>query len=36
MNFGPTKESVSIWMGSLLFIISLGLISYQVYKSKRK
>jgi hypothetical protein len=36
MNFGPTKESVSIWMGSLLFIISLGLISYQSYKARKK
>jgi hypothetical protein len=36
MNFGPTKEAVSIWMGSLLFFISLGLISFQIFKAKRK
>jgi hypothetical protein len=36
MSFGPTKESVSIWMGSFLVIISFGLISYQNFSLKKK
>jgi len=33
MSFGPTKESVSIWMGSLFVILSLGKI---VWDSKKQ
>jgi predicted MFS family arabinose efflux permease len=35
MNFGPTKESVSIWMGVLFVIISLVLIIWQSLKERK-
>jgi len=35
MNFGPTKESVSIWMAFLFIISSLILIAYQKYKLRK-
>lgn len=34
MSFGPTKESVSIWMGSLLVIISLVQLVWESRKLK--
>jgi len=36
INFGPTKELVSIWMGVLFVIISLVLIIWQVIKERKK
>lgn len=36
MNFGPTKELVSIWMGVLFVIISLVLIIRQSVKERKK
>ena len=36
INFGPTKELVSIWMGVLFVIISLVLIIWQSVKERRK
>lgn len=34
MSFGPTKESVSIWMGSLFVILSLIKITWDWKKDK--
>jgi uncharacterized Tic20 family protein len=36
INFGPTKELVSIWMGVLFVIFSLVLIIWQVIKERKK
>ncbi|HRY82978.1 MAG TPA: hypothetical protein P5099_03925 [Candidatus Moranbacteria bacterium] len=36
MNFGPTKELVSIWMGSLFVILSLIQIIWQSIKARKK
>lgn len=35
INFGPTKELVSIWMGVLFVIISLVLIIWQSIKERK-
>ena len=35
IGLNPTKESVSIWMGSLFVIISLALIFWQSHKLKK-
>ena len=36
MNFGPTKELVSIWMGSLFVILSLVQIIWQSWKARKE
>lgn len=36
MSFGPTKESISIWMGLLFVILSLVKINWDWKKSREK